>query len=235
MSDEGNGITAGDVDALETTSKLPPGFAEVDLSNCDHEPIHLLGAVQPMGFLLSASSDWTVLRASENVHAFLGISHNEVVGAPVEASIDPEVLHDIRGRLQVSLGTGIVERLYGRPLSEGGAPFDIAVHQSGREFVLEFEPSHGETGVSLTSLRAMIARVERASPEMLFREVTRQIRAFTGYDRVMVYRFDQDGAGEVVGESATDGLSTLLGLRYPASDIPAQARALYEPPHHRRC
>jgi light-regulated signal transduction histidine kinase (bacteriophytochrome) len=137
-------------------------------------------------------------------------------------------LHDIRSRLQISAGIGIVERIYGRPLSVGGAPFDIAVHQTGREFVLEFELSRGETGASLASLRAMIARVERAPSRMLFREVTRQMRAFTGYDRVMVYRFDENGAGEVVGESAISGLSTFMGLRYPASDIPVPARALYE-------
>jgi light-regulated signal transduction histidine kinase (bacteriophytochrome)/CheY-like chemotaxis protein len=94
--------------------------------------------------------------------------------------------------------------------------------------MLEFEPSRGETGASLASLRAMIARVERAAPQMVFREVSRQIRALTGYDRVMVYRFDEDGAGEVVAESAGGELSSFLGLRYPASDIPAQARALYE-------
>jgi light-regulated signal transduction histidine kinase (bacteriophytochrome) len=207
--------------------ELAPGIA-VDLSNCDREPIHLLGAVQPIGFLLSATGDWTVVRASKNVRAFLGMSCDEIIGKPLGASIDPEVLHDIRGRLQMSAGIGIVERIYGRPLSVGGAPFDIAVHQSGREFVLEFELSLGETGASLASLRAMIARVERAPSRMLFREVTRQMRAFTGYDRVMVYRFDENGAGEVVGESAIGGLSTFMGLRYPASDIPVQARALYE-------
>ena len=78
--------------------------------------------------------------------------NDKIIGKPIEASIDPEVLHDIRGRLQVSSGVGIVERLYGRLLTEGGAPFDIAVHQSGREFVLEFEPSRGETGASLANL-----------------------------------------------------------------------------------
>jgi light-regulated signal transduction histidine kinase (bacteriophytochrome)/CheY-like chemotaxis protein len=206
----------------------PPPSAKVDLLNCDREPIHLLGAVQRFGFLLSVARDWSVVRASENVQDFLGISADKIVGRPLDAFIDDEQVHDIRSRLQISVGTGIVERLFGKRLRGDGPPFDIAVHQSGREFVLEFEPSCGEAGASLASLRAMIARVERAAPQTMFWEVSRQIRALTGYDRVMVYRFDEDGAGEVVAEAAGGGFTSFLGLHYPASDIPSQARALYE-------
>ncbi len=54
------------------------------------------------------------------------------------------------------------------------------------------------------------------------------MRALTGFDRVMVYRFDPDGSGEVIAESARSSLDPYLGLHYPASDIPKQARALYE-------
>ena len=57
--------------------------------------------------------------------------------------------------------------------------------------------------------------------------LARDVRALTGFDRVMVYRFDRDWNGEVVAEDRRDDLEPFLGLRYPASDIPAQARALY--------
>jgi light-regulated signal transduction histidine kinase (bacteriophytochrome) len=127
-------------------SELAPEIAEVDLLSCDCEPIHLLCGVQQFGFLLSVTVDWTVVRASKNVHDFLGIPVDEIVGRPMEALIDAELLHDIRSRLQMSVGAGIVERLFGRRLRRDGPPFDAAVHQSGREFVLEFEPSRGETG-----------------------------------------------------------------------------------------
>jgi light-regulated signal transduction histidine kinase (bacteriophytochrome) len=110
-----------------------PEIAEVDLLSCDREPIHLPGAVQRFGFLLSVTGDWSVVRASENVHDFLGIPVDEIVGSPVEAFIGAELLHDIRSRLQMSVGAGIVERLFGRRLRDDGPPFDAAVHQSGRE------------------------------------------------------------------------------------------------------
>ena len=57
--------------------------------------------------------------------------------------------------------------------------------------------------------------------------LARDIRAVTGYDRVMVYRFDPEWNGEVIAEDRRPDLEPFLGLRYPASDIPAQARALY--------
>ena len=107
--------------------------------------------------------------------------------------------------------------------------FDVAIHQSGREVILEFEPSGGEPTAPLAVLRTMALRVERqATLAAVYREVSRQVRGLTGFDRVMVYRFDEDGAGEVVAESINQGFTSYLGLRYPASDIPVQARALYE-------
>jgi light-regulated signal transduction histidine kinase (bacteriophytochrome)/CheY-like chemotaxis protein len=209
---------------------MPDGaFPPAILTACDREPIHILGAIQPFGFLLSVNSDWLVARASENVAQFIGIGHAEVVGQSAEACLSAFLLHEIRSRLQIAGGMGIVERLYGQRIRPGGARFDIAIHQSGREVILEFEPSSGEPTAPLAVLRTMALRVERpATLPAVYREVARQVRGLTGFDRVMVYRFDEDGAGEVVAEAANHGLPPYLGLRYPASDIPAQARALYE-------
>ena len=201
----------------------------VTLTTCDTEPIHLLGAIQPFGFLLTVNAEWVVVRASDNVEAFLGQPWGRIVGQPFEKCLSADLLHDIRGCLQIASGSSSVECILGKRLHPKGPTFDIAVHQSGREVVLEFEPSSSEVTLSLATLRGMVARVERQIlPEAMYREAARQVRALTGFDRVMVYRFDHDGAGEVVGESMTGGLSPFLGLRYPAADIPLQARALYE-------
>jgi light-regulated signal transduction histidine kinase (bacteriophytochrome)/CheY-like chemotaxis protein len=208
---------------------LNGGLSSAISTACDREPIHSLGTIQPFGFLLSVNADWLVARASENVEKFIGITHAEVVGQSAEACLSALLLHEIRSRLQVAGGMGVVERLYGQRLRSGGAKFDIAIHQSGREVILEFEPSSGEPTAPLAVLRTMALRVERQTTlEGVYREVARQVRGLTGFDRVMVYRFDEDGAGEVVAEAVNHGLIPYLGLRYPASDIPAQARALYE-------
>ncbi len=211
-------------------SQSPPRpIDDVDLASCDQEPIHLLGAVQSFGFLLSLNADWVVVRASENVHQFIGLEHGQIVGRAVQHCIAAETLHDIRGRLQQAAGPGVVERLFGYRLTPDGMPFDIAVHQSGAEFVLEFEPAEDQPNADLATFRTISARLERhKSPGDLCRDAAQHVRALTGFDRVMVYRFDVDGAGEVVAEAVRNGLPSLLGLRYPATDIPAQARALYE-------
>jgi light-regulated signal transduction histidine kinase (bacteriophytochrome)/CheY-like chemotaxis protein len=201
----------------------------VTIDDCAREPIHILGAIQSFGYLLSVNADWLVVRASENVAELVGVGHAEVLGQPVSTFMSAALLHDIRSRLQVAGGMGIVERLFGQRLAQGGARLDIAIHQSGTETILEFEPSDDQPMSPLTVLRAMTARLERqTSPSGIYREVARQVRGLTGFDRVMVYRFDEDGAGEVVAEAANHDLPPFLGLRYPASDIPAQARALYE-------
>ncbi len=211
-------------------SQSPSSLGDsVDLTTCDREPIHLLGAIQPFGFLLSVNADWIVIRASENTFSHIGANSGQLIGQPVERCIHHGVLHDIRGRLQLAAAPGVVERLFDQELTPGGGRFDIAIHQSGLEIILEFEPSEDQATSPLTTLRTVFARLERhVSQRDLCRDAARQVRALTGFDRVMIYRFDEDGAGEVVAESARSGQAPLLGLRYPAADIPAQARALYE-------
>jgi light-regulated signal transduction histidine kinase (bacteriophytochrome)/CheY-like chemotaxis protein len=201
----------------------------VDLTSCDREPIHLLGAIQSFGFLLSVNADWTVIRTSANTHSYIGLDPDELAGQPVECCIPKDVLHDIRGRLQLTGAPGVVERLFGQRLKPDGKLFDIAIHQSGLEIIMEFEPSEVEEAAALLTLRTVLNSLERhVNQRDLCRDAARKVRAWTGFDRVMVYRFDEDGSGEVVAESARNGLPPFLGLRYPAADIPVQARALYE-------
>jgi light-regulated signal transduction histidine kinase (bacteriophytochrome)/CheY-like chemotaxis protein len=201
----------------------------VDLTNCDREPIHRLGAIQPFGFLLVVSSDWLVARASANLEQFVGVSHEAITGQPVSQIIHSKTIHALRNRLSIMQGPDMVERLFGVTLSEGGPLFDIALHMSDEQVVIEAEPSQeGSQGGSSASIRSMTARLDQAGTlEAFFREGARQARALTGFDRVMVYRFDESGAGEVVAEAARSGIGSFLGLHYPASDIPVQARALY--------
>jgi light-regulated signal transduction histidine kinase (bacteriophytochrome)/CheY-like chemotaxis protein len=203
------------------------GF-KVDLSNCDREPIHVLGNIQPFGFLLAAGADWIVSRASANLADFIGVTAQEALGQPMTAIFSETALHTIRNRVTLLRGPDAVERLFGLPLVEGGAAFDVALHFSGDQFVIEAEPAVGEKLEASAMVRAMIARLSQADPMLGYlREGARQVRALTGFDRVMVYRFDEEGAGEVVAESVRPGVESFLGQHYPASDIPAQARKLY--------
>lgn len=205
-------------------------MSDVDLTNCDREPIHLLGEIQPFGFLLAVTGQWMVAHASDNTLAFLGDAAEDLIGRSLTEVLDGHAVHEIRGRLQIMRGADSVERVFNLPLRAGGEPFDVAVHYSGDLLVIEAEPSRAESSLEAASaVRSMSNRVaERKTIEDIVHEAARQVRALTEFDRVMVYRFDQDGAGEVIAESVRPGIGSFLGQRYPASDIPKQARALYE-------
>jgi light-regulated signal transduction histidine kinase (bacteriophytochrome) len=203
---------------------------KVDLTNCDREPIHLLGAVQPIGFLLALSSDWMVTRVSANVEAFFGTPPDEMIGRPLKDLITPAAVHGLRNRVAMLRGPDSVERLFGCAIIDGHRPFDVAVHMMNGQIIVEAEPgSSDEHGDVTGTVRSMITRLDQAEGmDAFFREGARQIRALTGFDRVMVYRFSPNGSGEVVAEAVKPGIGSFLGLHYPPTDIPAQARELYK-------
>ena len=207
---------------------LTDDLQRIDLTNCDREPIHQLGNIQPFGFLLTLSSDWLISRASTNLEQFLGVAWEQALGQPLMEIILPEAVHTLRNRMTVIRGPDTVERIFGLVLRENGGNFDVAVHLSGGQIVIEAEPAPATQDNGAISIRSMTARLDQTETlQAFFREGARQARALTGFDRVMIYRFDETGAGEVVAEAARSGIGSFLGLHYPASDIPVQARRLY--------
>ncbi|TVV71874.1 HWE histidine kinase domain-containing protein [Sphingomonas solaris] len=206
-------------------AEAPP---PVDLTNCDREPIHIPGMIQPFGFLVAFTADWLVSRVSANVADFIGFTPTQMLGKPVSAVFDEEAIHSIRNRMTMLRGGDSVERLFDVELVAGHGGFDVSVHFAGDIVVMEAEPATGDEVEASTLVRSMMARLGQTEGlKGFFREGARQVRALTGFDRVMVYRFDHDGAGEVIAEAVRPGVDSFLGLNYPASDIPVQARALY--------
>jgi light-regulated signal transduction histidine kinase (bacteriophytochrome)/CheY-like chemotaxis protein len=199
----------------------------VDLTNCDREPIHILGAVQPFGFLLSISPDWMIRQASDNASEYLGARVEP--GEPAAPLLGEAASTSIRRHIQRLRDAEAVERIFAVPVGKQKTLMDLAIHHSGASLVIEGEPTIAEDEFDAASVvRATIGRLQKHRDLMsMSAEAARQVRALTGFDRVMVYRFDADGAGEVIAEAARSDLERFLGLHYPASDIPQQARALY--------
>lgn len=207
-----------------------PQYEAVDLTNCDREPIHILGRVQSFGALISVSPDWIVNHASKNLSEFLGQDAEAVIGLPIADVICREALHDIRTRLQLLTGPDSVERLFRMRLNATDALFDVAIHLSGRSIIIELERHLTTERTDYTSyVKPMMERISSAeTTDMLCDIAARQLRALVGFDRVMIYKFDATGSGTVVSESLSGQTESFKGLRYPASDIPKQARALYK-------
>src|ERR1700753_882475 len=203
---------------------------QVNLTNCDREPIHIPGSVQPFGFLLALLSDFSICMASENAGDFLGTELSMLLGRPIDDVFSVEAIHAIRTRVDDVSGPDAVERIFGLEIQKGERPFDLAIHFSGAYLVVEAEPSVVQPDVNSGELvRLMLGRLRKTrGMTELAQESARQLKVLTGFDRVMVYRFQEDGSGEVIAEAAASGLESFLGLHYPASDIPRQARILYQ-------
>jgi chemotaxis family two-component system sensor kinase Cph1 len=212
----------------------------VNLTNCELEPIHLVGAVQPHGVLLTVrEADGLVLQASGNTQPMLSLAPADVIDRPLAAlggDLAERVEHLAR---TTPLDEPVALQCALAPNGRQRLRFEGAVHRAAAGLlVVELEPLEpvpGLPGVTDLSPEAIAgtlsAAVQRfsAAPSIgtLADAVVQAMRDLTGYDRVMVYKFDPDGHGKVIAESRHPRLAPLLGHHYPASDIPQRARALY--------
>ncbi|WP_137172029.1 ATP-binding protein [Massilia sp. HP4] len=201
---------------------------QVDLLSCADEPIHIPGSIQPHGALLFFQDDGQLLGWSENAPAMFGIAPE--LGQPYadlplpQAALDA-IADGIATRDDENAGPLVAG------LSIGAADYDCVVHAADGRIVAEFERRETSSEqVSRFAIKAhgSIDRLRRQKTiDALLASAVQQVREFTGFDRVMAYRFRSDDSGDVVAESRRDDLVPYLGQRYPAGDIPAQARRLY--------
>lgn len=203
-----------------------PVSAPIDLAQCENEPIHIPGSIQPHGILLGVrESDRQVVVASENASALLGVTG--IVGQPLDALLDTGD--------RISIGRDETDIRDGNPIAlrlrDGRAVVGIA-HRADGLLILEVElapPDPDRLTSAFPRLVRVLDRLRHADTvEAISNTAATEVRALTGFDRVMVYRFDARANGQVIAEQrADDTLEPYLGLHYPASDIPPQARRLY--------
>ncbi|TWT37614.1 Phytochrome-like protein cph1 [Posidoniimonas corsicana] len=207
--------------------------AVADLTNCDREPIHLAGGIQPHGGLIAFEIQTLRLaHYSANIGQWLGAEPN--VGAAVSDLFDEE--SSLRLAEAAASVRAVVRpmRLSWRQASASDA-FTAAVHVHQGVLFVEVESPEVAAQSGQNSQLGLPLQVNLANQHLqrcgdftqLLRVAAEQVRSLTGFDRVMIYRFSSDGHGEVVGEAAKEGLESFLGLHYPATDIPQQARKLY--------
>ncbi|TYC53402.1 GAF domain-containing protein [Rhodobacterales bacterium] len=203
---------------------------QVDLTNCDREPIHLLGKIQSFGFLVAVTPDWFISHVSDNVSGFLPFAPEEMLGKHSLDFIPAQSVHAIRNRLQFLQPRRGVEVLYDLKLEGVDDHFDVSIHALETNIILEFEPARsleGESNDTANVRNAIDRMAELPDVNSIYSQAVRFIKMITGFDRVMLYKFATDGSGEVVAEAKRHGMEPFLNLRYPATDIPKQARALY--------
>lgn len=206
------GLALTDSPALLFDPDRPRDDAEtLRLQACSQEQIRTIGRIQAHGALFGIDeATGVVVVASENVEHWLG--------------------RDLRDAGSDTLSWAISQGLAVDPVRAEfeGAVYDVIAHRGTVPLVVELEPVVPELDYVRTGVVGAIQRLaEVTDPDELRRLAAREIKAITGYDRVMCYEFHDDGHGQVVADEREPDMEPYFGLHFPASDIPAQARALY--------
>jgi two-component system, chemotaxis family, sensor kinase Cph1 len=206
------------------SSAAEPAFDDADLADCEREQIHLVGSIQPHGALLVVREpDQVIVQASVNAAAMLGV--DGVVGRR---------LRDLGGDLAAAILPRTLEALDGVPVAlrlragSAEATFDASLHRPpGGGLVVELEPALPQPDIARRVETALQAFLSCYALRPLCEEAARVFHDVAGHDRIMVYRFAEEGHGEVFAEQRRPDLEPYIGNRYPASDIPEVARRLY--------
>lgn len=199
-----------DLNAIESWLKPEE---QVGLNNCDREPIHIPGSIQPHGAMCALGPDDTIVVKSENLDAYFGMEG-------VASQLEQELL-----KIQTTDGErfAIQGELCGRRTA-------IITHRLNSLRVFEFEPC--DERIDVPNIINLINQTSNRlsgvqTRQDAFEIVVKKVRELTGFDRVLAYVFDKEGHGEVVAAAVSDGVEDFLNLRFPSTDIPKQARRLY--------
>jgi light-regulated signal transduction histidine kinase (bacteriophytochrome) len=203
----------------------------IDATLCDAEPIHIPGAIQPHGIVLGISpSTLGISAVSANIFPAGNGNPRDLLGAPLAQVIDPASLDQV---LAADLSPGHSARITRLCLAgHAGAPLRAVLHGHQDNILLEAEFSlpHPVPDAfdHFESFEGAILRLKKTPDvEATCQRLVDEIRRLTGHNRVMMYRFAADWTGEVIAESSDGRLPAFMGLHFPVSDIPAQARELY--------
>lgn len=201
---------------------------QTTLDNCASEPIHIPGSIQPHGALLVFNSAQELIGWSANSSELLGLDLHMQISAQ-SLGFDDDIYQTISEIFEITangeatplaLETSINDKI-----------FDVVIHIHLNQLIVEFETREQKSDeVASFALKAHrgIDRLKRQkSINNLLQMAVEEVQKLTGFDRVMAYIFRHDDSGDIVAEKCREGLDSYLGRRYPASDIPAQARHLY--------
>lgn len=214
----------GDVPELLLPTYL--GGPQVTTENCEREPIHIPGSIQSHGTLLTVDAQThQILQISLNSETHLGYVPEELRSAPLSFLLPGAVLHE----LVVALPTGAPDHLqYRTTLDLPTGHVALTAHRVEDLLVLEFEVGEATAPTGPHTLRNAVFALESAATLMELTQVAaRIVRDISGFDRVLIYRFAEDASGEVIAEAHQEDMTPFLNHRFPAADIPVQARALY--------
>jgi two-component system, chemotaxis family, sensor kinase Cph1 len=207
-------------------------YQTINLTNCDREPIHIPGAIQPHGVLLVLeASTMNIIQVSNNTKELIDRQPEDLLNKPLSDLLDLKQINSIKECL-----TGDFENINPLQISiecqKKHLQFDGIIHQSDRAILLELESktsnSENDFFNFYKKIKVALGKIQIAATlEEMCQVVVEEIRKITGFDRVMIYQLHPEEAGKVIAEDKLDSEISYLNLQYPSTDIPQQARQLY--------
>ena len=205
---------------------------DISLSDCEKEQIHIPELIQPHGYVLVFNKNTHIItRYSENFEHLIEHAKDKLIGKRISDVIPSRVYKTIKTKLDFSMYkrhtffNAVLDQYFEQPI-------DIIICDAIGEIILELVPNSNieedihSMDIQLNEIVRKVITTQQINS--LFDVAAIEIRKLSGYDRVMIYRFDEEFNGEVIAESREPVMESYLNLHYPASDIPAQARELYK-------
>ena len=197
------------------------------IQNCADEPIHIPGSIQPHGFILVIDEQGAIALCAENAGEFLGQPTKELLSKKF-ADVLPAPLAEI---ITQYISSGRKNSQVPYTIFFHDRHFDCFFRNSSPFFILECIAATEHPNSVYDVVQHTNSLVQAVNMKINLQElcqlITQKIHEITGYDRVMVYRFDNTYNGDIFAETVVPGHEPFLGLHYPHTDIPVQARALY--------
>ncbi|WP_316843541.1 ATP-binding protein [Pedobacter psychrodurus] len=205
----------------------------VDLTNCDKEPIHIPGKIQSHGFLIAVDKNsLSISYLSENTEDFFKEPAKTLLDKNISVLNNSIKQQDPEFNIEDLLKLGIIRKSFDaispHPIEIDGNRFYLIISSSKSDWLLEFEPVTLQYDIQSSIGRSASSMLQGKSISALLSGAALEVKRLINYDRIMIYKFLDDGHGEVVAEEKEANLEPFFGLHYPASDIPKQARELYK-------
>ena len=212
----------------------------INFERCEDEPIHIPESIQSYGFLIAFNyKDLKISIVSDNCESvftepLIGKHFLEILSSDTNERAFLEETFDRVTKTKIRLPIKL--HLKASMLEEGAAIDYLAVvYDSGHNYVVELEPAtefrdtySAEQFIKLYAMSIAPRFKEMTSLREMAQEMVSTIRYLTNMDRVVLYKFNDDYSGKVIAEAKADDMDSYQDLYFPASDIPAQARALYK-------
>ncbi|MEI6444465.1 MAG: ATP-binding protein [Nostocales cyanobacterium ELA583] len=206
----------------------------LNITSLKEAPIHLISEIQPHGILLVLREpDLQILQISQNTFSTFGISPEDMVQQKLEDILDPFQIPKIKFWSEENLDFINPTKIWIKKQGDEYTVFDATFYRNFEGFlILELEPTASQENIPFLSFyhlaKCSVNRLEKSKNLSDFSQIiVQEIRKMTEFDRVMLYKFADDGHGSVIAEEKIDGLEPYLGLHYPESDIPRPARQLF--------